>query len=76
MQQQRAKAQTRLQVALALWSRIDWGKVLLFLISLFLFILAITLMKEASGELAPLVRDRFRVNNMANALALDGSSPT
>jgi len=68
MQQQRAKAQTRLQVALALWSRIDWGKVLLFLISLFLFILAITLMKEASGELAPLVRDRFRVNNMANAL--------
>lgn len=68
MQRQRAKAQTRAQVALALISHIAWGKVLLFLISLFLFILAITLMKEASGELAPLVRDRFRVNNMANAL--------
>jgi hypothetical protein len=50
------------------WSRIAWGKVLLFLISLFLFILAITLMKEGSRDLAPLVRDRFHVTNTANAL--------
>jgi Na+/phosphate symporter len=51
-----------------LWSRISWGKVLLFVVSLFLFILAITLMKEGSSDLAPLVRDRFRVTNAANAL--------
>jgi hypothetical protein len=38
------------------------------LISLFLFILAITLMKEGARELAPLVRDRFHVTNPANSL--------
>ena len=44
------------------------GKVLLFIISLFLFILAITLMKEGARDLAPLVRDRFHVTNPANSL--------
>lgn len=44
------------------------GKVLLFMVSLFLFILAITLMKEGARELAPLVRDRFHVTNPANSL--------
>ena len=44
------------------------GKVLLFLVSLFLFILAITLMKEGARDLAPLVRDRFQVTNPANSL--------
>ncbi|MCB0078572.1 MAG: hypothetical protein KDD73_14255 [Anaerolineales bacterium] len=44
------------------------GKVALFLLSLFLFILAITLMKEGARELAPLVRDRFHVSNVANSL--------
>lgn len=44
------------------------AKVGLFLISLFLFILAITLMKEGARDLGPLVRDRFQVNNAANSL--------
>ncbi|MBE2200088.1 MAG: hypothetical protein IAE79_15845 [Anaerolinea sp.] len=44
------------------------GKVGLFIASLFLFILAITLMKEGARDLAPLVRDSFRVSNPANSL--------
>jgi Na+/phosphate symporter len=44
------------------------GKLLLFGLSLFLFILAITLMKDGARALAPLVRDAFRVNNTANGL--------
>lgn len=36
--------------------------------SLFLFILAITLMKEGARDLAPLVRDQFSVTNAANCL--------
>lgn len=43
-------------------------KVGLFVISLFLFILAITLMKEGARELAPLVRDLFHVSNPVNSL--------
>jgi solute carrier family 34 (sodium-dependent phosphate cotransporter) len=44
------------------------GKVLLFIVSLFLFILAITLMKEGARDLGPVVRDRFQVTNAANSL--------
>lgn len=44
------------------------GKSALFILSLFLFILAITLMKEGARDLAPLVRDTFRVTNPANSL--------
>ena len=44
------------------------AKVGLFSVSLFLFILAITLMKEGARDLAPLVRDTFRVTNPANSL--------
>lgn len=40
----------------------------LFVISLFLFILAITLMKEGARDLAPLVRDLFHVTNPVNSL--------
>jgi Na+/phosphate symporter len=54
---------TQLQTALR-----RLGKVGLFILSLFLFILAITLMKEGARDLAPLVRDRFHVNNPANSL--------
>jgi len=52
----------------ALWQRIAWKKVVIFILSLFLFILAITLMREGARDLAPLVRDRFAVNNPANSL--------
>lgn len=44
------------------------GKVSLFIVSLFLFILAITLLKEGANDLAPLVRDRFQVTNSVNSL--------
>lgn len=48
--------------------RVRWDKVGLFIVSLFLFILAINLMKEGARALAPLVRDVFDVNTPANAL--------
>jgi Na+/phosphate symporter len=47
---------------------VQGGKVLLFLVSLFLFILAIVLMKEGAKSLAPLVRDVFHVTNARNSL--------
>jgi Na+/phosphate symporter len=40
----------------------------LFVASLFLFVLAILLMKDGARGLVPLVRDVFPVNNMANSL--------
>jgi solute carrier family 34 (sodium-dependent phosphate cotransporter) len=48
--------------------RVRLFKVILFAVSLFLFILAITLMKEGARDLAPLVRDGFAVSNAANSL--------
>ncbi len=50
------------------WKHIHWGKIALFLVSLFLFILALTLMKDGARSLAPLVRDSFRVTNPVNSL--------
>jgi Na+/phosphate symporter len=50
------------------WQRIAWKKIGIFVASLFLFILAITLMKEGARDMAPLVRDRFAVSNPANSL--------
>ena len=44
------------------------GKVLLFITSLYLFILAITLMKDGAISLAPLIQDFFSVSNPANGL--------
>ncbi len=52
----------------AIWQRIPWVKIGVFGLSLFLFILAITLMKEGARDLAPLVRSRFAVTNPANSL--------
>src|SRR5688572_27020482 len=49
-------------------TRVRLFKVILFVVSLFLFILAITLMKEGARDLAPLVRDGFAVSNAANSL--------
>lgn len=45
-----------------------WRRATLFAFSLFLFILAISLMKEGARDLGPLVRDVFHVTNPANAL--------
>ena len=52
----------------SLLKRVQWGKIALFFVSLFFFIMAITLMKEGAKGLAPLVRDTFKVNTPANAL--------
>lgn len=54
--------------AAKLWRRIAWRKIGLFILSLFLFLLAITLMKEGARALTPLVRDGFKVTNPANSL--------
>ncbi len=48
--------------------RVAWTKIGLFMLSLFLFILAITLMKDGARGLAPLVRDGFKITNPANSL--------
>ena len=51
-----------------IWQRIRFQKVLLFILSLFLFILAINLMKTGARSLVPLIRDTFRVTNPWNSL--------
>ncbi len=43
-------------------------KIGLFVVSIFLFVLAITLMKEGARDLAPLIRSQFAVTNVANSL--------
>jgi Na+/phosphate symporter len=52
----------------AAWERVQLGKIGLFVSSLFLFVLAIMLMKDGARGLVPLVRDRFAVPNVANSL--------
>jgi Na+/phosphate symporter len=51
-----------------LWLNVSLIKIGLFILSLFLFVLAITLMKEGADGLGPLVRDKMRVDNVANSL--------
>ena len=50
------------------WQRISWPKIGLFILSLYLFILALTLMKDGARGLAPLVQDRFDLNNAFNTM--------
>ena len=50
------------------WQHISWPKIGLFLISLYLFILALTLMKDGARGLAPMVEDRFNLNNAFNTM--------
>lgn len=50
------------------WQNISWPKIGLFIVSLFLFILALTLMKDGARGLAPLVQDRFSLDSAANTL--------
>jgi solute carrier family 34 (sodium-dependent phosphate cotransporter) len=63
-----AQVAPQAEVILPLWRRLHWYKLPLFLVSLFLFILAITLMKDGARDLGPLVRDRLAVTNFADAL--------
>jgi sodium-dependent phosphate cotransporter len=48
--------------------RIRLGKIALFVVSLFLFILAITLMKDGARGLAPLVQNLLSLDSPANCL--------
>ena len=52
----------------AWWERVRVGKIGLFVASLYLFMLAITLMKEGARGVAPLVRNLLDVTSAANAL--------
>jgi solute carrier family 34 (sodium-dependent phosphate cotransporter) len=52
----------------AWWTRIQVGKLALFGLSLFLFIMAIALMKEGARGLAPWVQSAFRVDKPTNSL--------
>lgn len=51
-----------------LWRNISWTKIGLFIVSLFLFILALTLMKDGARGLAPVVENRFSLDNAANTM--------
>lgn len=50
------------------WERIHIGKIALFVISLYLFVLAISLMKDGARSIAPLLQNTFSINNAANSL--------
>lgn len=50
------------------WQGIRWQKIGLFGVSVYMFALAIILMKEGAVGLAPLVRDILTVSNPANSL--------
>jgi Na+/phosphate symporter len=52
----------------AWWEQVRVGKIGLFLASLYLFMLAIALMKEGARAVAPLVRNVLDVTSAANAL--------
>jgi solute carrier family 34 (sodium-dependent phosphate cotransporter) len=52
----------------AVWTHLDLAKIALFMASLFLFILAINLMKEGARGIAPWLRQSFMVTNIANGL--------
>jgi sodium-dependent phosphate cotransporter len=54
--------------AVPLWKRARPDKIGLFIISLFLFIQAIALMKEGARTLAPLLRDGFAGTDLFNCL--------
>ncbi len=56
------------ETAQRLWQRIAWPKIGLFIVSLFLFILALTLMKDGARGLAPVVEDRFSLDSAANTM--------
>ncbi len=50
------------------WGKLYLTKLVIFATSLFLFILAIILMKEGSRGLAPLIQNQFAITNAANSL--------
>jgi hypothetical protein len=51
-----------------IWRQIAWHKIFIFTVSVFLFISAITFMKEGARGLAPFVQYRLTVDNAFNSL--------
>ena len=64
----RAEAVRPAGLGRAWWERVRAAKIGLFVASLYLFVLAITLMKEGARGLAPLVQNLLDVTSAANAL--------
>ncbi len=62
------ESKTFLETTKTWWSRTRFEKIGLFIISLYLFILAIMLMKDGARVLTPLIRDTFKITNAANGL--------
>lgn len=63
-----AKLASSVQAVSGLWRRVDIAKIVTFAASLYLFVLAISLMKDGARGVAPLVRDVFSVTTAANSL--------
>jgi sodium-dependent phosphate cotransporter len=59
---------SRAEAARIWWVRVRPDRIILFASSLYLFILALALMKEGARGVAPLVRNLLAVNNAGNAL--------
>jgi sodium-dependent phosphate cotransporter len=64
----RAESVSAPAVTPALWKRVHLGKITVFIASLFLFIVAITLMKEGARGIAPLVSRWLAITNAASCL--------
>jgi len=50
------------------WEKINFGKIGLFVLSLVLFVQAITLMKDGAHSWTSIIRNTFKVTNAANSL--------
>ena len=55
-------------IKISWWERIHFSKITLFFISLYLFVLAISLMKDGALSITPLIQNIFSINNVANSL--------
>ena len=66
--QPETREERRARSVRSVWQQVPWAKIGLFGVSLFLFILAIALMKEGARSLAPFVRNQLSVTNPANSL--------
>jgi sodium-dependent phosphate cotransporter len=61
-------AQTQPEVKKRWWAHIRYGKLVLFVVSLYLFILAIMLMKDGARIFTPFIHDTLAITSIANSL--------
>lgn len=62
------ESHTLVETKKAWWARVRIDKIVLFMVSIYLFILAIMLLKDGARVLTPLIQDTFRITNAANSL--------